>query len=192
MSGRAPLQRADRGFHACAGGDAVIDDDGRAAVRGSSRPVAKIDGAAPLDFAEFGLGAPPDFPLANSQRVGDFAIDDEIARFAVHGGGERQFRIGRRADLSHQDQVERRLERARDGRADRDAAAGQGVNHGMARRAAAERAGEKPPGGGPVVEQEELADAGNCRTSRSRPPRPVRARPALRTDGSRRERSAGP
>ena len=52
-------------------------------------------------------------------------LDDDHRRAAVHHGADREFGLPRHADLAHQQQVERRVQRARHLQPDRHAATRQ-------------------------------------------------------------------
>ena len=85
--------------------------------------IAQIAPAAPLDFGKFGVANGLEVGFRDGGLANDVLVAHDNGRAAVDDRAHRQFRLERHADLAHQNQIERGVERRGDLRRDRDAAA---------------------------------------------------------------------
>src|SRR5262249_44935261 len=108
------------------GGDAVIDDDGSSILDVERRAARAVDGAAALDLFELTRRLFLDIILGHTQLFCQRRVDEGLRPSAVADRAERQFGLPRNADLAHENDIERRIERPGDLEPDRDAAARQG------------------------------------------------------------------
>ena len=102
--GAARGQGAARGFHRGAGGEPVVDDDGDPAVHRDARAPAAIRGEASIQLG-------PPWAVARSIASGPRPSAQHVVvdqRDAVLGdGADGQFRLIRRAELAHEQHVQR-------------------------------------------------------------------------------------
>ena len=81
--------------------------------------------SAALDLLDVPLHLRFDVAAVDASHGQRFLIDDEVGRLAVDDGGQRQLGLPGRADLAHQQQIQRRIQRAGHDGADGYPAAGQ-------------------------------------------------------------------
>lgn len=150
VGGAEPLERAHHDADREAGGDAIIDEDDLTAGDFGRAPTGAINGFAASQLGEF----TGDDRVHLGRR--DFFHRDE--RFiketnaAARDGADREFLVPRVTELAHEGDVERRVERAGNFKADGDAAARESEDEGaLPRVRLGEDPGECPAGIGAIT-----------------------------------------
>jgi len=127
----AGLQHPDRRTHGRAGGDAVVDEHHDPVRDGQRRPRPPVARRALSEHGLLAVDGPPQQLLADLGVADDRSVGDDDTTLA--DGAERQFRLGREADLADQQHIQRGGERGRDLRGDHDATAGKSQHDRLVR-----------------------------------------------------------
>ena len=143
---------AQSGFDGAAGGDPVIDDDHGPPIDRGRRPVADILPAPALDFRELPLFLGIDVAGWRADSAYDVRVQHQLRVLPVDDGAEPQLLMPRRADLAHQQHVERRTERLSHLEPHRYPAARQGQHNRPAAFIVGQRRGQLAAGVAAILE----------------------------------------
>lgn len=114
----------DGGGHGGAGGDAVVDEEDGTAGDVEGAAAAAVEAFATAEFGAFEGDFAFDFELGDAQLPEEIVIEDDD--FADGEGAHGEFRLPGDAEFADEADVEREVQRAGDGGAEDDAAAGEG------------------------------------------------------------------
>ena len=123
-----PPDGVDSGLHRRAGGDAIVDHDRRVALDRRSRSSGKIEFAPALDFFQLTRALVCEVALGDLEFPDHLLVENRLRAGAVDDSADREFRLERRADLTHKDQVEGRRKHPGNLESHRDTAARQSEN----------------------------------------------------------------
>lgn len=110
-------------------GDAIIDHNCDAAGDVEARAVAKIALPSALDLGELPVARCIEVGLIDADDLNDLLVADVDRGPAVDDRSHRELRLGWHTDLSHQDEIQRRVEPGCDLSGDGNAAARQCQDH---------------------------------------------------------------
>jgi hypothetical protein len=105
--------------------NAVINHNRRAAGDLRAFAIAQVAVALPIDFGEFGIASGFKRSFVNTNVLNDVFIAHRDRAAAVDNRTHCQFRLEGHADLAHEDQIDRRLERLSNLRRDSNSTARQ-------------------------------------------------------------------
>ena len=133
------------GLHRGARGEPVVHDDRDAAVDGHAGPAAAIGGQPPIQFGPFPRGGAIDVGRAEAEAAQHVLVDERHA--VLRDGADGQLRLIGRAELPHQQHVQRRRQRPRHLGRHRHAAASEAEDdHVGAVGVGGEPRGQRAPG----------------------------------------------
>jgi hypothetical protein len=101
---------SQRRLHRPAGGDAIVDHDNGAPAGIGGGPLAAIEKSTAFDFGELPLLFRGDVTRRRSDHIDDLPIEHELRVPAVDHSTDAKLLMPGRADLAHQQEVERRGE----------------------------------------------------------------------------------
>src|SRR5689334_18578236 len=139
-----------RSANSCAGGNPVVDDDGRATPDLDRGSLAEVPCASSLDLHQLLAACRLEIPFRNTERLNDVLIADDRRRMAVDDGTHGQFRLEGGTDLADQEQVEWRLQRLGDRCRYRNTATRKRQHDGIGVAIFEER-GDEPSAGLPTI-----------------------------------------
>ena len=122
------LQRAQRGPGGGSRGQPIVDHDRGAAGRTEVPPPAEIERAPSLNLVKLSATGLLKIGRIAAGHAANRLVDDGLRILAVNDGSQGELGLARRADLAHQDKVDRRLQRPGDLHRQRHPAARQGVD----------------------------------------------------------------
>jgi hypothetical protein len=140
---RARAQRDDGRLHRCARCQAVVDQDHGAALDRRRAPAGAVARVVPIDLEPLACGHLRDGCAREAQAPHEVVVQHLGAVFGDRAEG--QLLVPGHAELAHEEDVERRVERARHLSGDGHAAAGQGEHQRIAAsRVLAQRVRQHP------------------------------------------------
>ncbi len=153
--------RAQGGAHRRAGRDAVVHEDDGAPGDRRARTAVDVHGPPALDLPDLAILLRLD--PGGGHVLRNLRVDDGFDVTAIGHGTDGQLWLERCADLAHEHDVERRVERPRDLAPDRNAAARQSQDDRFLVAEVHQPCGEASAGFAPVTEPERHAGAARRR-----------------------------
>ena len=151
---------SQRGAYRSAGRDAIVDDDHGAILELDARAPAAIDLIPAMDFLQLVVNLAFQIVARDAQRAHHFAIENRLRMIAVDHRADPQLGLAGRAELAHDDHIERRIQRARDLEGHRNAAARHAQNDRILRFVFQQSRGELAAGVDAVIEDDVLIVVG--------------------------------
>lgn len=141
---RVPFpQRLYRGEHARTGRQAVVDEDHRLAGHLQRRSATPVDGLAPDQFPPFTFGDVTQLLGCDAQRPQHVVVDDDMPTAGQRA--HRELFVAGRAQLAHDERIQRDTERRRHLPGHGNPTAGQPQHHNvLATPVGAEQFGQDP------------------------------------------------